>query len=124
MGTWSKHLGWCLPKRWRALLVVALVAAVSLLLAPATPVRADDPCQDPQVRAAMRQAQQAYAQLLQAYASMPPEVRAQADAAVRQATGYTIPQLQQLILRCGDSGRGPQPTTPPRTQPTAPTGPC
>ena len=109
-------------RKWGRLALVALLATVALLASPAPQLRADDPCADPQVRAAMEQAQQAYAQALQAYSSLPPEARAQLDAAVRQATGYTIPQLRQLIIDCRNwrPGQPVQPTSPPRVQPTSP----
>lgn len=120
-------------KRPRLLLSLCMFAAIALAMASTMEIGAQqDPCADPRFRAALQQAQQQFAQVLQYYYSMPPEARAYTDAAVRDAfrsTGYpvsSVPDLQRLIDVCRNwkppVERPQQPEVPPivKTSPPPP----
>ncbi|MBI3521574.1 MAG: hypothetical protein HY071_00575 [Chloroflexi bacterium] len=100
--------------------LAAVFISVVLAIASAPSLAAQVDCSDPQVRSAIQTAQNAWAQTIAQYRQLPPAYQQQLDQQVRQATGYTLPQLAQLIVDCGGARPStPRPTARPATAPPA-----
>lgn len=79
---------------------LALALSIAVVAATGTPAAAQYNCNDPQVRAILPTLRQAVAQSIAAYNQMPPSIRQQMDASMRQQTGYSFLQATQLLSEC------------------------
>lgn len=78
-----------------------VLALLSLVAVPPRPAAAQYDCSDPAVRSALAYARQTWAQVIAQYRALPAAERQYLDQQMRRSTGYTVPQLGQLITECG-----------------------